>query len=83
MAKDKTPVRVRRLVAYCEAGQTVHLSLRHSEVGDERVYWMEPSGKPVGEWTLQKALELGLLKPAGDALFAGAESQSFILASAA
>lgn len=75
--KPNLPVRVRRLKVMVEAGQTVHLSLRHSEVGDERNYWLEPSGKPVGEWTVAKALELGVIEPAGDALFVGLESQSY------
>ena len=80
--KPVVPTRVRRLVAFCEAGRTVCLSLRHSEAGDERCYWLEPSGRPVGEWTVNKAIEMGLLAPSGDSLFAGIESQTYRLASA-
>lgn len=75
------PTRIRRLVAMCEEGQVVCHSLRHSDVGDEHQYWLEPSGKNVGEWTVKKATELGLIVPTGDGLFAE-DSQTYRLASA-
>lgn len=73
----KIPDRVARVVGYCQAGQTVCLSIRHSDVGDEKVYWLEPSGRPVGEWTVKRAIDLGLLVPAGDSLFPGMDSQTY------
>jgi len=81
VAKPKPlPTRIRRLVAMCEAGQVVCHGMKHSEVGDEHHYWLEPSGKNVGEWTVKKAEKMGLLKPSGDSLF-GAESQTYQLVS--
>ena len=43
--QPKVPDRVQRLVNFCKAGRTLCLSIRHSEVGDEKVYWLEPGGK--------------------------------------
>lgn len=58
-------------------GQILCPSIRHSEVGDERVYWLEPSGKPAGIKSAEQAISLGLLAPTGDALFAEAASQTY------
>lgn len=81
MPKPKpVPTRIRRLVAMCEAGQTICHGLRRSEVGDEHQYWFEPSGKNVGEWTVKRALEMGLISPNSDALFPEADSQTYRLA---
>ena len=38
------------------------------------------TGKPVGEWTVQRALGLGLLEPVGDSLFPDETSQTYRLA---
>lgn len=76
--KPKIPLRVKRLVMACEAGATVKLGFRHSEIGDERFCWIEPGGRPVGWKTVAKALDMGVLEPAGDGLFG--ESQTFRLA---
>lgn len=83
MPKPKPlPTRLRRLVAMCEAGQVICHELRHSDVGDEHRYRLEPSGKNVGEWTIKRALYLGLIVPTGDGLFA-VDSQTFRLAGGA
>lgn len=70
--KDKPkrlPIRIQTLVGACGGGQTLCCTLRHSEVGDERVYWLEPSGRSAGTRSAERAIELGLLVPAGDGLF--------------
>lgn len=75
--KVKIPRRVQKLVDACRSGKTVCMSIRHSEVGDEKVYWLEPGGAPAGEWTVRRAVDLGLLTPQRDALFVDAESQTY------
>ena len=81
MAKEqKIPVKIQRLMAACSGGQSVVLTLTHSEVGDERHFTYSRSGKPVGEWTVNRALEMGILIPAGDGLFADLDSQTYRLA---
>lgn len=50
-------------------GETLCLTIRHSDVGDERIYWLEPSGKSAGTKSAERAIELGLLTPAHDGLF--------------
>ena len=77
MAKPKIPTRVMRLVNHCKAGKTVCMSIHHSEVGDQRHYWLEPGGKPAGEWTVLRAVELGFLAPNNDGLFPDMDSQTF------
>lgn len=76
----KYPMRIVRLLTAMSQGQRVILTLRHSEVGDERLYSYETSGKPVGEWTVKRALELGLIIPSGDGLFPDLHSQTYRLA---
>jgi hypothetical protein len=71
------PAKIKRLIASMSDGQRVVLTLRHSEVGDERIYSYEHTGKPVGEWTINRALEMGLIVPAGDGLFPDLDSQTF------
>lgn len=78
--EPKMPVKIRRLMAAMSAGQRIVLTLRHSEVGDERLYCYERTGKPVGEWTFNRALEMGLIAPSGDGLFPDAASQTYRLA---
>lgn len=69
-AKEKrVPVRIQLIVGACKAGQTVCMSLRHSEIGEEKVYWLEPSGKSAGSKSVEQAVEMGLLIPSGDGLF--------------
>lgn len=75
--KQTVPTRVLRVVNYCRAGQVVCMMKRRSEVGDEKVFWLEPSGRSVGEWTLNKAIELGLLIPQNDALFPELGAQTY------
>lgn len=81
MAKEpKVPVKVKRLMAACSTGQAVVLTLVHSDVGDERHYSYSRTGKSVGEWTVNRALEMGVLVPSGDGLFAELDSQTYRLA---
>lgn len=61
--------RTDRLLTRLRAGQTLCHMIRRSEVGDEHVYWLEPSGDSVGEWTVNRALSDGLIVEAGDGLF--------------
>lgn len=73
----RLPVRVQKIVGACVAGQTLCLAIKHSEVGDEKSYWLEPSGRPAGTKSAEEAIALGLLKPSGDSLFAEADSQTY------
>lgn len=73
------PARVQRLVAACRGGADYLPDLR-AGVTTERAYCLNPSGRPVGEWTFRRALDLGLLKPVGDGLFPDAESQTYRVA---
>lgn len=84
MAKKPKPVpaKIKRLIAACSGGQRVCLTLKHSEAGDERLYRLERTGKPIGGWTFNRAVEMGLLEPAGDGLFAEADSQAYRLVNA-
>lgn len=78
MSKEpKIPARVQRLVRFLTHGRTLCMHIRKSEVGDEQQYWLEPDGKPVGRWTVVRALDLGLIKPSGDSLFPGMDSQTY------
>lgn len=77
---SKTPAKIQRLMAAMSSGQRVVLTLRHSEVGDERLYCYERTGKPVGEWTINRALEMGIIEPSGDGLFSDLDSQTYRLA---
>lgn len=67
--EKRLPVRIQTIVGACRAGQTLCLTIRHSEVGDEHVYWLEPSGRSAGTKSAEEAIALGLLVPAGDGLF--------------
>lgn len=75
--KVKIPKRVQTIAERMKRGEVLCMSIRHSEVGDERQYWLEPSGKSAGEWTVQRALDLGLIEPVGDGLFPDADSQTY------
>jgi hypothetical protein len=74
------PKRVENLIAECRNGKTVCLTIRHSDVGDDREYWLEPGGRSVGVWTVQRALSLGLLLPSNDGLFPEMDSQTYRVA---
>lgn len=63
------PVRIQTIVGACRGGQTLCCTLRRSEVGEERVYWLEPSSRTVGKKSAEQAIEMGLLTPSGDGLF--------------
>jgi hypothetical protein len=76
-SKSELPKRVENLIAQCRNGKTVCLTIKHSAVGDEREYWLEPGGNSVGAWTVQRAIELGLLTPSNDGLFPDMESQTY------
>jgi hypothetical protein len=71
----RLPVRIQKIVGACKAGQVLCLYIRHSEVGDERTFWLEPSGRTAGAKSAEEAIAAGLLVPNGDGLFG--ESQTF------
>lgn len=73
----KIPTRVRRIVEACREGQTLCLTIHRSDVGAERRYWLEPSGRPAPSKSAEKAIKLGLLTPTGDGLFPGVDSQTY------
>lgn len=75
--KPKVSVRLENLMSQVRAGKAICLTIRHSEVGDEREYWLEPGGASVGAWAVNRALELGLITPAHDALFPDMDSQTY------
>jgi len=75
--KPKVSVRLENLMSQVRAGKAICLTIRHSEVGDEREYWIEPGGASVGAWAVHRALELGLIVPAQDALFPDMDSQTY------
>lgn len=83
MAKEKkasVPVRVERLLEKMRAGRVLCLTMDNVSSDENQRYWLEPGGLPVGNWTATRAMDLGLLEPVGDGLFAGATSQSYRLA---
>lgn len=81
MTKEpKIPARVERLVRYLQHGRTLCMHIRKSDVGDDYQYWLEPDGKPVGRWTVVRALDLGLIKQGGDTLFPDMDSQTYTAA---
>lgn len=81
MSKEpKIPARVQKLILYLSNGHVLCLHYRTSEVGDSRQYWLEPAQRPVGSWTVERALELGLIKSNGDGLFDDGTGQTYSLA---
>lgn len=79
MTKEpKIPIRIRRLIAHCrDSNQTLCRGLRHSDVGESNIYWLEPSNIPVGKRTFEQALELGLFEACSDGLFNTEDSQTY------
>ena len=75
--EKRLPVRIQKIVGACKAGQTLCLHIKHSDVGDERAFWLEPSGRAAGTKSAQEAIALGLLIPMGDALFSDDDSQTY------
>jgi hypothetical protein len=71
---ERLPARVQEVVGACRGGQTLCLYIRHSDVGDERSYWLEPSGRPAGSKSAEEAIAAGLLIPNGDALFGDSQT---------
>lgn len=65
----RIPVRIQTIVGACKSGQTLCCTLRRSDVGDERMYWLEPSLRNVGRKSAEDAIALGLLVPSNDGLF--------------
>lgn len=81
MSKEpKIPARVQRLVRFLQHGRILCMHIRKSDVGDEQQYWLEPDQTTVGKWTVTRALDLGLIKPAGDTLFPETDSQTYTAA---
>lgn len=78
MSKQKAlPQRIQTIVNACRAGEVLCMSVRQSEVGDEKNFWFEPSGRAAPPKSSQKAIDLGLLKPRGDSLFPDMRSQTY------
>lgn len=77
--EPETPARIKRLIAAMSSGQRILMTIKQSEVGDEKSYCYERSGKPVGLWTVQRALRMGLIVPSGDGLFEEFDSQTYRL----
>lgn len=75
--QPKLPAKVQRLMRYLTNGHTLCLHYRSSEVGDSKQYWLEPAQRPVGSWTVERALELGLIKSNGDGLFGDETGQTY------
>lgn len=75
----KIPKRVRIVLAKLSLGEVLCTGLKRSDVGDERYYWFEPSGKTAPPKSSEQAIAQGLLIPAGDGLFG--DSQTYRLAS--
>lgn len=75
----KIPKRVQRIADICRlGGQTLHLAHPVASRGETtRRYWFEPSGRPAPTISAEEAISRGLLCPAGDSLFGGADSQTF------
>ena len=73
--KVKLPKRMLTILNRLRAGQTLCVSFRKSEIGDDRIYWYEPSGIAAPRLTCEKAIERGLLVPNKDGLFG--DSQTF------
>lgn len=77
--KPKIPERVLRVVRAVSGGQKLCKSLRMKESGETEVsFHFEPSGRAAPPKSSQRAIELGLLQPAGDALFEEEMSQTFL-----
>ena len=79
MSKSKKiPKTVQRIVDRLKGGQKL-CRQRTPESGDI-FYFFEPCGNVAGPATVERAIALGLIKPAGDALFAEADSQTWVAA---
>jgi hypothetical protein len=76
MSRTKIPKTVQRVLEQLGAGQKL-CRQRTPESGDI-FYFYEPSGKTCGPRTAQKAIELGLVVPNGDALFSDSDSQTWV-----
>lgn len=82
MPKEKpVPAKIKRLVHGMSSGQILCMGLiKNDEAGENKTYWLERSGKRVTPWTVQRALELGLIIPSNDGLFTETDSQTYRLA---
>ena len=75
------PKRVQALVDRLARQERLCKFLRRKETGEtEILFFLEPSGVVVGIWTAERAIKMGLLKPAGDGLFSEDYSQTFLRA---
>ena len=76
----KIPKRVQRFISEVHDGKKVCRSLRTKISGQQEVcYFIEPGGRTCSRVTVEKAIALGLLKPAGDALFSEMDSQTWMV----
>jgi len=73
--------RLQALIDRLQHGEKLCKSIRLKEDSVTEVTWhYEPSGKTASSWASSKAIELGLIKPAGDGLFGGETSQTWVAA---
>lgn len=81
MTEVKIPRRVSAIVSKLASGQTLHYDFNVKKTGrDNDRFWLEPSQKNVAPKSVRKAIELGLIVPAGDCLFSDTPSQTYRLA---
>lgn len=78
----KIPKRVSRFMSTVGNDERrVCRSLRTKLSGEQEVcYFIEPGGRTCSRVMAERAIDLGLLKPMGDALFAETDSQTWIAA---
>lgn len=74
----KIPQRVLKIAERCSRGETLHFAhpvTSRGETNDR--YWFEPSGRQAATLSAREAIAIGLVVPAGDSLFGGADSQTY------
>jgi hypothetical protein len=76
--KKKVPVSVQRVVNKLLDGQK--LCRQRTPESGEIFYFFEPGGRRCGPKTAEKAISMGLVKPAGDDLFSESNSQTWVAA---
>lgn len=72
MAEIKVPKRVLIFVERLRKGEC--LAQENTPKGGKRQFWWEPSGKLAAQRSVEKAISLGLIVPAGDGLFGDSQT---------
>ncbi|MGN8023014.1 hypothetical protein ACTJJ7_20105 [Phyllobacterium sp. 22229] len=72
--KPKPSLKLEKLNRALKSGKVI---CRTNSSSDEPEYSFEPGGASVGAWAVNRALELGLIVPAQDALFPDMDSQTY------